>query len=146
MVWLMVAVAMAAEPVGHCSATETVQFSCEASGGKHISLCAGEDGKTLQYRFGKPGAVELSAPEDSALTAFEGGHTTWARGEEYSVAFEREGHVYKVVHAIGSGIDGPANNYAGVKVLKGEEELAFVQCTGEVTEQLASLQEKLPGA
>ena len=139
--WMWLAVALAG--TGHCSDEEVVQFSCEAKGGKHISLCSDADVTKLQYRYGKPAAIELSAPDDASPKSFTAGHTTWARGEEHSVSFEREGHTYKVVYAIGSGIDGPSNNYAGVKVIKGDEELAFVQCTGEVTENLAGLAPKL---
>ena len=48
-----------------------------------------------------------------------------------------------VVNAIGSGIDGPSNNYAGVKVIKDGQEKAFVKCTSAVTGDLEDLEKRL---
>jgi hypothetical protein len=115
--------------VGHCIGTERALFSCASASGKHISLCSDDTLDTLQYRFGPKGTPELVGPADGAISAFTGAHTAWAKGEEHSVRFTNEGTAYGVVSAAGSGIDGPANNYMGVKVNRGGKELAFVQCT-----------------
>lgn len=114
--------------VGHCDPSERAVFSCDAGGGKYISLCT-DDGLTqLQYRFGKPEFADIRAPAGSLTSDFHYGHTAWAQGEEHSVWFVNEGHTYKVVSAIGSSMGGDANNYQGVKVIKDDKELAFVKC------------------
>ncbi len=114
--------------VGHCDPSERAVFSCEAAGGKYISLCADDAFTQLQYRFGKPEFADLRAPASSAPAAFHYGHVAWAQGEEHSAWFVNEGHTYKVVSAVGSSMGGDANNYQGVKVIKDDKELAFVKC------------------
>ena len=53
--------AHAARAQSLCAKDETTYFSCPASNGRSINLC-GKSAQTLQYRFGKPGRVELAFP------------------------------------------------------------------------------------
>lgn len=84
---------VAATTNSHCSPDETTLFSCELSKGKLVSLCASHDlspkAGYLQYRFGKPGNVELALPKqpqgipkDLALT-----HSKDASAEYNAVSF-----------------------------------------------------------
>ena len=69
---------------GLCTRGETVFFSCPVQGGKIVSLCGAiqsasdDDGgdEWLQYRFGKPGAIELAYPANKrdSLDRFKGEH------------------------------------------------------------------------
>lgn len=143
----------AADPAGapapaaglsHCAADERVVFSCATtSGGKHISVCATTDWGRVTYRFGRIGSIERTSPVSGDPQQVVSARLTWARGWEDSLRFPGDdGVTYRVVHAVGSGIDGDSNNYAGVKVEKGDKELAFVRCvgstaTGEGLEQAA---------
>ncbi len=64
-----------AAPASHCAADEEVVFSCRLQkSAKLVSLCASknllnkpQDGR-LTYRFGKPGAVELVFPQQTAAS------------------------------------------------------------------------------
>ncbi len=58
----------------HCAEGETTAFQCEL-GAKQLALCwAGKAREsTLYYRFGKPGAVELSYPAEDK--GFEDAYT-----------------------------------------------------------------------
>ncbi len=118
--------------LSHCAADERVVFSCATtSGGKHISVCATTDWGRVTYRFGRIGAVERSSPPSGDPQQVVSAKLTWARGWEDSLRFPGDDGVsYRVVHAVGSGIEGEANNYAGVKVENGDQQIAFVQCRG----------------
>jgi hypothetical protein len=67
----MPVVAGAAEP-SHCSADESVVFSCLLRNAKVVSLCSSrvlaKDAGYLQYRYGPQGRVELEYPADRAAT------------------------------------------------------------------------------
>lgn len=54
-------VAQAAKAPNHCGAGEKVGFSCPFKNGKVVSLCV-DGAKQVSYRFGKPGAIELTYP------------------------------------------------------------------------------------
>lgn len=67
-----------------CAKGETIFFSCPVRGGRVVSLCGsigGDSGSAgaaewLQYRFGRPGVVELSFPQtkQDSLSKFKGEH------------------------------------------------------------------------
>ncbi len=131
--------------LGHCATNEIVLFDCGVEGDKQLSLCGSDTLATIQYRFGALGAPELVFPDDGARTALTYGHEAWARGEEHSVSFTRDEHTHRIVDAAGSGIDGEANNYQGVKVLQGGEEIAFLGCTNAATTELMRIESILGG-
>ena len=63
--WSAAEVAGAARPASVCTAAETPLFACTAARGRHIALCATGDA-AVQYRYGRPGRVELAFPPDPA--------------------------------------------------------------------------------
>lgn len=131
--------------LGHCATDEIVLFDCGVEGDQQLSLCGSSSLATVQYRFGPKGAPELVYPGDGARTALSHGYEAWARGEEHSVSFTRGEHTYRIVDASGSGIDGEANNYQGVKVLQGDEEIVFLGCTTAATTELMRIESILGG-
>ena len=93
-----------AGPVDHCTEAEVaVFFSCRFADGKVVSLCASPDlsptAGTLQYRFGEPGAVELSFPSEPAHPRghFTQRTGTWGpRVNEHVISFVNEGVTYSL--------------------------------------------------
>lgn len=133
--------ANASKGVGHCASDEIVLFDCGVRGDKRLSLCGSSTLDEVQYRFGPEGAPELVYPEDGTPSALTYGHQAWARGEEHSVSFARGDTSYAIVDAAGGGgPDGEANNYQGVKVYQGGEEIAFLPCTTIYDSQLDRLE------
>ncbi len=66
-----------------CQKEEITYFSCQAkNSGKFISVCGNipngkiDDDSWLQYRYGKPRAIELTYPEEKSdsVSKFEGNH------------------------------------------------------------------------
>ena len=53
--------ATAAAPASLCAAGETAYFECAMASGKLLAVC-GALPERLQYRFGRPQAVELAHP------------------------------------------------------------------------------------
>lgn len=64
MLVLAMASASGAHAGGLCTASETTYFTCETRQKKSVSICGTPS--SLQYRFGRPGAVELEFPQDAA--------------------------------------------------------------------------------
>ena len=112
----------------HCSSQETAVFSCMV-GKKIVSLCRSDDlpgaAGSLQYRFGRRGAVELSYPEEPSdpRTAFTGGLTLYGNGGTSYVHFVTEGIAYTVYSDIGIG-----REEEGLVVNRGGEILAAMRC------------------
>jgi len=93
-----------------CAKGETVFFSCPVRGGKLVSLCgnigngkdSGDAGPWLQYRFGRPGAVELGYPaaKQASLARFKGehvlSHLADAEMTSESVSFVSGGIGYRI--------------------------------------------------
>jgi hypothetical protein len=96
-----------------CTKEETDYLSCPTGGGKKIlSVCGnvgGDGGGWLQYRFGKPGKIELAFPQEKrdSLRKFEGNFFNpreqpsemsdlrFISGKAlYSVGLDRSNHTY----------------------------------------------------
>ncbi|WP_243369402.1 hypothetical protein [Microvirga solisilvae] len=103
----------------HCRSDEVTVFTCPV-GKKTVSLCASPDRSfssgSLQYRFGRIGAVELSYPEKPLppREAFTGG---LFGGHSY-VRFTNAGATYTVYRYswVGSQADGLAVSRGGKKL------------------------------
>lgn len=105
-----------------CRAGEQIIFSCSvAKAAKLVSLCGSQklDNRRgyLQYRFGKPGAVELQFPEERANTqlAFRYAHYFRAQVDRTEVTFNNNGYRY-VIFDYSEGDRTPPLREAGVRV------------------------------
>lgn len=118
---------------GHCGPNDAAYFSCPVSGGKHLSLCGAS--KAVWYAFGPVGKPELRL--DSGITVAD---RTMLRAKAW-VATATVGEVsYEVTESVGSGArDGAANNFSGVRVLKGDKVLATIPCTAAPVSSWTSL-------
>jgi len=118
-----------------CAANERVLFSC-STGAHTASICASKDlskDAAVQYRFGKPGSLELVYPEAGVkpadafvlgTLAFSGGGGAWLR-------FHKGPFRYTVFTAIGKwGRGGAPADAAGVAVDKDGKEFAHFPCRG----------------
>lgn len=135
-----------------CRAAEQTIFSCSVTGSpKFFSLCGSRslDARRgyLQYRFGKPGAVELQFPRDraNAQRVFRYAHYFRAQVDRTEVTFDNEGYRY-VVFDYYEGDIKPAVRESGVRVRRHgattkETELT---CDGKPTSKLGSLESIVP--
>jgi len=83
-----------------CSAKEQIIFSCATGRQKIVSLCASGDlkqsGGRVQYRFGKPGNIELSYPEKTEAwkELFTFSAHGFSGGGEYHIRFVNNAFEY----------------------------------------------------
>jgi hypothetical protein len=120
----------------HCSSKEVEYFSCKIKGSeKVVSLCGSVfrestyasanivDDAWVQYRFGKPGNVELTYPEKRRplLGNFSADFIVANDARLYVLGFKRGGYSYEVTYSPG---------FRGVKV-KGRGVDAEMPCDGE---------------
>jgi hypothetical protein len=77
--------------VGLCTAAERPIFSC-STGRQIVSVCAGAAG--VHYRAGKPGAVALVSPANSAGLSYA--NTAYSGGGESQVRFVSGDYAYTV--------------------------------------------------
>lgn len=131
-----------------CQAQEQVIFSCSVKPSKKlVSLCArqlGSPAASLQYRFGRPGHIELQHPQQGvgSLQAFRHASYGRYRVERQSVSFENQGVRYTIFDDY-EGDMKPEVHERGVWVSQGERELATLRCTGPVRSELHRLREHL---
>ena len=150
--WLMQAPALAQAPATSlCKPHEQVIFACRVKSNKLVSLCAHNLGRaqaSLQYRFGRPGQIELQHPQQIAgsLQAFRHGSYSRYRVQHHTVGFERRGVHYTVYdYDDGDVTPGtPESHERGVEVSQDGQELATLRCTGRVRSELHLLQDLLP--
>jgi hypothetical protein len=122
--WLPAAAASAL-----CNAPEQTLFGC-STGSKRVAVCASADltaaSGRLQYRFGRPGAVELATPAEGSdgRAGVRGGTLVFSAGGGAYLSFARPPYRYVVYTAIGSGW-GPK---AGVVVEQGGTRIAHLRC------------------
>lgn len=114
-----------------CVVTEQVIFQCRI-GSRMASVCANKSTKAAQYRFGKPGAVELAYPASSS------GSITWARvgysgGGELQLSFSNNQHKYILYSRVVRTGFGPGTNdpsfEAGVAVARGNKLVSDRRCS-----------------
>jgi len=127
--------AVAAAPASLCAADETAYFDCTMASGKRLAVC-GALPERLQYRFGRPGAVELAYP----AAAGEGPKTLLIaryhryRTERLALRFEREGVSYTVFDDREDG-----RTRGGVEVKTADARVRELVCPGAVTSRLSEL-------
>jgi hypothetical protein len=132
-----------------CAANERVLFSC-STGAHTASICASKvlsKDAAMQYRFGKPGSLELVYPEAGVkpadafvlgTLAFSGGGGAWLR-------FNKGPFRYTVFTAIGKwGPGGAPADAGGVSVEKDGAEFGHFPCRGAAESEIGpDLIEKL---
>jgi len=139
----------------HCGASETIIFSCRVKGSpKILSLCSSKhlskNAGYLQYRFGRPGAVELTFPEDKRNSQAQFLYERYFRFQvdRTEVSFKNGEYKYSIYDAY-EGEEKPARTYRGVSIeYEGgggkTVESHDLNCTGPVISQLQKLQEVIP--
>ncbi len=132
-----------------CSANERVLFSC-STGAHTASICASKvlsKGAAMQYRFGKPGSLELVYPDAGVkpadafvlgTLAFSGGGGAWLR-------FSKSPFRYTIFTATGKwGPGGALADASGVAIEKDGKEFAHFPCRGGADSEIGpDLIEKL---
>ena len=88
-----------------CKRGETVYFSCQVERGRLVSLCGNSlkngDHFWLQYRFGKPEALQLTFPKRKLLfseSGFDIGYFRRANGFDIDISFTNSNWSYTVFH------------------------------------------------
>ena len=144
-VWLSLLLAAVAASQAHaahaqslCAKDETTYFSCPASHGRSINLC-GKSAQTLQYRFGKPGRVELAFPArpEEGADAFRYAHYSRFQVDRFELRFDNAGTEYVLFDYVESN-----RREAGVGVTQGGKEIS-VSCRRPVRSRLGELEGKL---
>jgi hypothetical protein len=125
----------AAAPAGLCAADETAYFECAMANGKLLAVC-GALPERLQYRFGKPGAIELAHPaaaSDGPRTLLIARYHRY-RTDRLALGFEREGVSYAVFDDQEDG-----RGRGGVEVKTVDGRVRELVCAGPVTSRLSEL-------
>lgn len=128
--------AVAAEATA-CAPPQRALFACSV-GAKVVAVCASPDlaadAGRVQYRFGRPDALDLAYPPADAdwRTLTRGGTLVYSGGGGAFLAFARAPYRYVVYTAVGQGW----GSRAGVVVEKGGRRIANLACKGEVTSEL----------
>jgi len=126
---------VAAAQASLCAGGETAYFECAMASGKLLAVC-GALPERLQYRFGRPGAVELAHP----AAADEGPKTLLIaryhryRTDRLALRFEREGVSYSVFDDQEDG-----RRRGGVEVKTADARVHELVCTGQVASRLSEL-------
>jgi hypothetical protein len=120
-----------------CRARETVLFECD-TGRKTIAVCGGDLGNGrnyVQYRYGRPGRLELEYPSRTvhAPGAFTHASRPYSGGGEGQIRFVSRGVEYVVYSRVirtGFGPDGhhDAKFEDGVFVLRGGRLVSHQRC------------------
>lgn len=122
-------------PGSLCGAAQTTYFSCQTARQRTISLC-GTLPSALQYRYGKPGKVELAYPHDMAQGArqFAFAHYSRYQTDRVEVSFSHDDVDYTLFDYAEKG-----HRSAGVRAATSAERMAEIRCTGTVHGALAPM-------
>ena len=122
-----------------CSSQETVYFSCPTPRGRTVALC-GTPGGTLQYRFGRPGAIELRFPENAAVGRDQMlfAHYSRYQTDRTEIRFENQGVDYALFDYYEGG-----KRRSGVRVTTPDSKEREISCTAPATSRLGKLKNEL---
>lgn len=136
-----------------CEAGVTV-FSCETTNGKVVSICASpevsRDSGWVQYRFGRPGALELVVPKTPSedhpfrMLQFIGGPILSGYVKVHALDFrvgEVRYQVYEAWDQVGSSVHSlPERSMVGIRVGNTQGKLlAELRCTSRISGTLSEL-------
>jgi len=126
---------VAAAPASLCATDETAYFECTMASGKLLAVC-GALPERLQYRFGRPGAVELAHPaaaQDGPKTLLIARYHRY-RTDRLALRFERNGVSYAVFDDEEDG-----KRRGGVEVKTADARVHELVCAGAPTSKLSEL-------
>lgn len=139
LLWSFAIGAEDAGPPSHCTALETVIFSCRTSATKVLSLCGpavaiGND-VTFQYRFGPLGKPEFIYPATivPASSVFQRGQLMYSGGGGVFVSFLSGPVRYVVFSRV---LDQGREEDAGVVVERAEHDPIKISCSKPVASML----------
>ena len=117
-----------AAPASLCTTKETDLFSCPIHG-KIVSVCGLSPGRA-EYRFGRPGQIELQGRD------LHIGEQSYSGGGEDQIYCQSNGYryiVYDRALRTGFGADGhnDPQSSSGLVVLKGGRTVSSIRCGGE---------------
>lgn len=144
--------AVAAAMSGLCNGQEVAVFSCRVRTDKWVALCVSPElsitSGYLQYRFGKPNALELEFPparDDSSRTRFTYDRYTRPDVTKITVSFEREGWTYTLFDDRDSEF-GRAQRLQGVRVKRSDASTPErpLVCEAGTVNRLMTLEPILP--
>lgn len=135
-----------------CRYPEQVIFHCETGrASKGLSVCASDnlaDGNAyLQYRFGAPGKIDLTFPEEKrgSIKQFRYGHYFRYQVDRSELTFEIQGYRYSVYHDY-EGDNGPPETLEGVTVSRSgsNEPVSEIRCKKPAINRLHLLEPVVP--
>jgi hypothetical protein len=123
-----------------CAADETVYFQCTVSKGRLLSVCGDAAKGKVQYRFGRPGHVEMAFPEkpQDAPSQLLYSHYFRAQTDRTEVRFENGGAGYVLFD-----YEEGARREAGVQVTTPSGKDVAIACNGPVMSRLSELKSVL---
>jgi hypothetical protein len=130
-----VAALAVAAPASLCGGDEATYFECALPDGKKLAVC-GALPERLQYRFGRPGAIELAHPaaaNDGPRTFVIARYHRY-RTDRLTLRFEREGVSYTVFDDQEDG-----RGRGGVQVKTADARVHERVCVGAVDSHLGEL-------
>lgn len=131
-----VRIAQHASPLTHCLKHEERVFSCQIQkSNKVLSLCAvpakAKNPGYLQYRFGRPGHVELQYPQakSTSYSKFNWQSIGYSGGWDTRIQFSNAGYRYQIYDRAYKIDIKRKDRSGGVLVLKGNKQLAELKCS-----------------
>lgn len=122
-----------------CEPKEVRYFGCRTAKSRLISVCGQANGIT-QYRYGRPGKIELRFPTDASTEAsLRYAYYMRYQTERYEISFDTSDTLYSVFDYT----EGKRRS-AGVRVTKPSGESVSIGCSGKVYSQLFKLESLLP--
>ncbi|MFT3717328.1 hypothetical protein [Pseudorhodoferax sp.] len=123
----------------HCAPAETA-FSCATARGRVLALCSAAD-KSVLYRFGRIGAIELQYPPSTQPQAGPMLYSEYGRyqTDRVEVRFDHQGTEYTVFDYHENG-----QRRAGVRITSTDTKEREIACTSPITGRLGALKNLLP--
>lgn len=135
------------QPGSLCNADEKIIFSCTIKeNAKLVSLCSSReltpDRGYLQYRFGRPGKIELEFPKSREKTqpAFKYSHYFRAQVDLTEISFTSGNYEYSIFDDY-NGEERPARSVQGIKVTSPNGREVTLTCRGRAKADYSNLGE-----
>jgi len=145
LILLSSAVPALAKTPSHCSPSERIIYSCQIKdSAKVVSLCASKQLNSqsgyLQYRFGRPGRVELEFPKErqNSQEQFRYAHYFRFQVDRTELSFKNNGFEY-VLYDYHDGEEKPSKSENGVRV----QETSLLCGSGAIN-RLSKLEKVVP--